>query len=66
MALLAPLAPPPVLTDGCPSALAAFSAEPSVLTDARPSALLAVTALPPVLTFGALRLRKIGSLIGLG
>ena len=48
-ALLAPAAPPPVLTEAAAAALLACAALPPVLADATAAALLAVAALPPVL-----------------
>ena len=49
-ALLAPIAPPPVLTEATAAALLAIAAPPTVLADAAAAALLAPVALPPVRT----------------
>ena len=52
-ALLAPVAPPPVLADAATTALLAAVAHPPVLADAAAAALLALAALPPVLANAA-------------
>ena len=52
-AVLAPAAPPPVLTDAAATAVLAPAALPPVLADAAAAALLAVAAPPPVLADAA-------------
>ena len=52
-AILAPVAPPPVLADAAAAALLAPAAPPPVLAEAAAAAVLALAALPTVLTKAA-------------